>query len=375
MLAGANQNHLIRDYAYHTDMPVQSKLYDSVVLSAMALSGGHHPSAEAVSYMIHHVVLPPELPQEDDRNPGHERNLLEQAVLALQDLQSITKGEYANTVTSAIATIKNLRDCRNDRGDASEAQIERFLTKLTMGETDEALPLEIKVQNAGTLISRCANSVNFEFFELLPANEAAMNPGRLIRIFPGYAAEIPISKMTPELQKSLARTISKMTTQTAPDFQPEVRKNGKMLAENRDTTHPGLVTDFLMTFITALGKSTNVQRISKNTREEVLWNDCFQPWKRSPLWLLLRVALQLHFTRATDSLQPPDQLYKAFMIIFLSRLSDLVSKFSCPHLQGRSRFYTLNSKEQLWSADSRCQNDFSSLFFFYCIVITDETNL
>ena len=286
----------------------------------MAPSSRDHPSVGAISYLINHVVLPPKLPQEDDHDAKHEQHIFHFMIGALQDLHNVVKVDYTEVVKKAITTVENLRDGRDDRGDVSEVQLEALLTKLTNSETIGALPLEIKKQNAGILISRCANNLNFEFFELSPTNEAAMQLGRLVRTFPGHVSKIPVSKMTSDLQKSLAGTIAKMTTQAAPGFQPRVRKGGETLDEDRDTTHPGLVTDFLMNIITAIGDTTNVQRISKNTREETLWNDCLQPWRRSPLWLLLRVSLHLHFVRNSRGLQSSDSLYKAFMIFLLSRL-------------------------------------------------------
>ncbi|KAF2844067.1 hypothetical protein T440DRAFT_523791 [Plenodomus tracheiphilus IPT5] len=81
--------------------------------------------------------------------------------------------------------------------------------------------------------------------------------------------------------RSIAGTIAKMATQSAPGFQPQARKNGKDEDEYRDTTAPGLVTDFLMTVIAVLGETTDVKRITKATREDVLWTQGKQPWRRS----------------------------------------------------------------------------------------------
>ncbi|KAH7388677.1 hypothetical protein BKA66DRAFT_569000 [Pyrenochaeta sp. MPI-SDFR-AT-0127] len=276
--------------------------------------------ARATAYLYHHVVLPPKLPQADDHDVAHEQHLLEFVTYALSDLKNILRDEHHETVTSAIATIEYLRTSRDSHGNVSEAQLLKIFTGFIASETEAVVPLEIKAQNAGILMSRCTNNITFEFFELSPTNEAAMRLGRLTRTFPGYAARIPVSKMSLELQKSLAGTIAKMTTQTAPGFQPQVRKNGRMMDEERDTTHPGLVTDFLMNMISALGETTDVKRIMKNTREETLWSDCLQPWRRSPLWLLVRVSLQLQFARKGTDTRPHDELYKAFMLLMLSRM-------------------------------------------------------
>jgi hypothetical protein len=295
-------------------------------------------SAEAVTYLYHHVVLPPELPQRDDNNAAHERSLFEMVIQALKYLMTIVDKSYINTVTSAMAMIENLRDNRDVHGNVSEVQLETLLSDLVAGNTCNPVPLEIKAQNAGIVISRQKEHLNFEFFELSPINKAALHSTRLIRTFPGHTSRIPVDRMmNTNLRKSLVSTIAKMATQSAPGFQPQAHKNGKDEDENRDTTAPDLVTEFLMTMITVIGEATDVNRITKATREDVLWNDGVLPWRRSPLWLLVRVSLQLWFDRNATKLRLPDSLYKAFMICMVSQLLetvcvDIFRKFNVIHL-------------------------------------------
>jgi hypothetical protein len=282
-------------------------------------------SARAIAYLYHHVVLPPKLPQEDDRDAAHECALFDMVIQALEYLVLMVEESYIDTVKTAIVMIENLRDNRDVYGNVSEVQLETLLCDLTTGNTNGPVPLEIKAQNAGILISHHKEHLNFEYFELSPTNEAAVRSTRLIRTFPGYASRIAVDKMIDRrLRKSIAGTIAKMATQSAPGFQPQARKNGKYEDESRDTTAPGLVTDFLMNITTALGEATDVKGIMKVTREDVLWSDCENPWRRSPLWLLVRVSLQLWFTRNAPDSQSPDNLYKAFMISMLLQLLDSV---------------------------------------------------
>lgn len=105
-------------------------------------------------------------------------------VQALEYLVAIVDGSYTDTVTSAIAMIKNLRDNRDSYGDVSEVQLETLLSSLTADEAHSPAPLEIKAQNACILISRQTGCLNFEFFELAPTNEAALRATRLKRTFP-----------------------------------------------------------------------------------------------------------------------------------------------------------------------------------------------
>lgn len=285
----------------------------------MALSIG------SIVYLYHHVVLPPELPQRDDSDAAHERSLFTMVIQALEYMTDIVEESNIHTVTSAIAMMENLRNSRDTHGNVSEVQLAILLRDLTAGETNGPVPLEIKAQNAGILISRHAEHVMFEFFELSPNNEAAIRSARLTRTFPSYGSRIAVDKMMDlSLQKSISGTITKMVTQSAPGFQPQARKNGKNEDEYRDTTAPGLVTDFLMNVITALGETTDTKCIMKATREDVLWNNAKQPWRRSPLWLLVRVSLQLWFTRNATNSASSDDLYKAFMICMLSQLLDSV---------------------------------------------------
>jgi hypothetical protein len=284
-------------------------------------------SAEATTYLYHHLVLPPKLPQKDDSDPAHERSLFDMVISGLEYLMVIVDKSYVDTVTCAMSMIKNLRDSRDIYGDVSEVQLEHMLSKLVAGDMNGSLPLEVKAQNAGILISRDGGHMNFEFFELSPTNEAATRSTRLLRTFPGYASRIAINKMrNSKLRKSIVNTIAKMATQSATGFQPQARKNGKDEDEDRDTAAPGLVTDLLLTIINAHGEPTGSKRILKATREDVLWNGGLYPWRRSPLWLLIRISLQLWFTRSSINTQSSGKLYKAFMICLIAQLLVSVRK-------------------------------------------------
>jgi hypothetical protein len=301
----------------------------------MAPSDDLPTTTGAATYLIHHVVLPPKLPQQDDYKAAHEQYLIVTVICALRDLRDCVKDQnMKNLVTSAITTITNLDDSRDTDGNVSESLLSKVLHKLAVATSDEQVPLEIKAQNAGLLISRRGDFIDFEPFELSPVNKKAMGTvGRLVRTFPGSASRIPVSIMQDkDFRKSLAYTIAKLTTQTAPGMQPQVRKEGQFHNEDRDTTHPTMVSDWLMNYIAAFGGLTDTVRITKNTREEVLWHDCRHPWRRSPLWLLIRVTLQLLFARASATTQSLHGLYKVFMAQLLLRILQSVSQLKkLPH--------------------------------------------
>lgn len=278
-------------------------------------------SKQAVTYLTHHTVLPPKLPQSDDACASSDSTLLKATISFLQAFQCILQRQEPNAaehVGAVAAMIENLSYSRGSDGNVSETQLAKLLHDLVR-TSSTMIPLEIKAQNAALLISREANDVVFEAFELAPPNNQAMSTkGRLVRSFPSVACRVPVDRLSEQgLIEAWARAIAKMSSQVAPGFQPQVRKAGRGHDEYRDTTHPGMITDYLMTVVAAVGTGMDVvsQGLRKNTREEVLWSNASQPWRRSPLWLLVRVAMQLHFTRlATNS------LYKPFMTFFFSQL-------------------------------------------------------
>jgi hypothetical protein len=116
-------------------------------------------------------------------------------------------------------------------------------------------------------------------------------------------------------QSTVAKTLTKMSHQEAVQAKPTATKAGQTFVECRDTTNPHMLTEFLVSFLEAIGSRVSVPRIWKNTRDEVLWSTGVLPWHRSPLWLLTRVAMQTTFS----GLNPARDYYKEFMVVFMAK--------------------------------------------------------
>lgn len=93
---------------------------------------------------------------------------------------------------------------------------------------------------------------------------------------------------------------------------------------------PRFVTELLMGILRAVGRPLdNVERIYKHTREDVMWKDALKPWRRSPLWLFLRVALQTSLMQIKGEEQSHER-YKFFMLFFMANVLDYALKASLP---------------------------------------------
>lgn len=163
------------------------------------------------------------------------------------------------------------------------------------------------------------DSAIFEMFELCPTNWSVYSTaGRLIRKFPAIAVGIPIHIYAEDdFQDVLAKTLVKMSYQTVDEALPKAKKAKQLHNEERDTINPKIVTELLYGFLRGVGSEVHVSGITKYTREEVLWKQSKLPWRRSAVWLLIRVSLQLALSRAVAV---SGELYKSFIIFFLSRV-------------------------------------------------------
>lgn len=98
-----------------------------------------------------------------------------------------------------------------------------------------------------------------------------------------------------------------------------------------------MVSELFMGVLKGIGSPVLVSSISKNTRDEVLWDQAALPWRRSPMWLLIRVSLQLVVSRSSDG---SHILYKELMVFIMSNVLDMTRELQFPH----DMVYTMTAK-------------------------------
>lgn len=95
----------------------------------------------------------------------------------------------------------------------------------------------------------------------------------------------------------------------------------------KDTTDPQFVTEWLSGILRGIGEPLDTPRIYKRTRDEVLWAEgSLEPWRRSPRWILLRVATQTTLAGSVAN----HIRYKVFMIYFMATVVDLAVQHKYP---------------------------------------------
>ena len=172
--------------------------------------------------------------------------------------------------------------------------------------------MHIRAQNAAIIVRRPAlgtDFIQFEVFEVSPPNTDVMKAeGKLLCSYPGPAIQVPVDIF---MDECFLRELSSFLVQMDVDIldsTPTASKAGSVVHEVRETVHPKYISGLLVGTLRGFGQPAVVDRITKRVGDEVLWDKAFKPWRRSPLWLALRVALQ--------SSMRLDNIYKPFILYF-----------------------------------------------------------
>jgi hypothetical protein len=291
-------------------------------------------SMEDLQRVVDHIFLPPKLPHSADETS--DGALLDATLSALSSLSSqLLPDTDLVSIRHATVLLKNMK-ASMPSGKIEEPVLRKVLLSLTDGQT---VAVKVGAQNAAVLITRHAEELVFEAFELSAQDEHVIaTKGRLVRTFPGLAVATSASLLLDsDFSTMVVNTLSTMCSQQVPDMQPKSYKGGKQQDEERDTTNPAMVTELFMGVLVGIGKYTAVSAISKNTRDEVLWHGARVPWRRSPMWLLIRVALQLVISRSPDGSR---QLYKEVLVFLMGHILNKCEKLSVDML------YVMKSKIQ-----------------------------
>ena len=175
--------------------------------------------------------------------------------------------------------------------------------------------MHVRAQNAAVVVRILIDHVQFEMFEILPkANVVTTATGKLLCSYPGPAVEVSHEVFSDEcFLRELASFLVQMDADVL-DSAPTAVKAGSTVREVRESAHPRYISELLVGILRGFGQPAAVDRITKRIADEVLWNNAYKPWRRSPLWLVIRVALQTSLD---------GNMYKSFMLVFHAHILNL----------------------------------------------------
>jgi hypothetical protein len=161
--------------------------------------------------------------------------------------------------------------------------------------------------------------------------------GKLVCSFPGPAIAIALDTFQNKcFQRELASFLMHMNSDVL-DSAPMTRKAQTNVREIRDAARPVYITQLLTGILRGAGGEDsveNVHRFSKRIMDTVLYCKGLLPWRRSQVWLVLRVALQI--VLFTDN----DREYKSFLAFFAA---DVLSR-ALKHQYERDTLFSMKAK-------------------------------
>ncbi|KAK7056950.1 hypothetical protein VNI00_002668 [Paramarasmius palmivorus] len=305
----------------------------------MAYSSNHY-----LDYIINHVFLPLKLPQKSDESADNYAALCRVIAQCSEQYRERVPDHEKPIWDPIVKMLNTLCALEADDG-LTKGKVWNHILQMNVGDV---IPLLIRKQNAAIILRKLDNRTLFEFFEVSPTNESVMSTiGKLVCTYPGQAIAVPTKIMQDrQFVFELANFLAQMNMDVMQDAIPTTWKAGTKVNEIRDTIHPRYITELLTGILHGLGDSEQVPVVTKRIADDVLWKNTLLPWRRSPIWLVIRVVLSTSLYRLNSS----HTHYKSFMAFTMAQIlrdavragldSDLLS---CMSKKVARRLYKLDT--------------------------------
>ncbi|KAH7333017.1 hypothetical protein B0J17DRAFT_721862 [Rhizoctonia solani] len=268
------------------------------------------PDFAILQHLIYHVFLPPKLPQEEQK----------------ESFQRLVDLEIVHSITEACRQYRAETQA-NSQWDRIELMVKRLssyvqiplekarlATDMKSMNDGDLLALYIKAQNAGLIIRKQLDHTTFEAFEVQAQTKDVMStPGKIVRHFPGPVIQVSNSEANDSKFINMVATIlEQMNREIFDEAFPKTQKAGTNVNESRDSINPNYFIQHFFGILRGIGTAIDPSRVTKRLADEVLWMDAKNPWRRSPIWLIIRVAIQTSFDSASS--------YKHFMVYYHAKI-------------------------------------------------------
>ncbi|KAH8989920.1 hypothetical protein EDB86DRAFT_3235448 [Lactarius hatsudake] len=268
----------------------------------------HDFDSKVLLSVIEHVFLPPKLPQQAPTEEAERGTNMALCHILIQAARAFSRFLSPSQQLSWTHMVKMMESiCWTTNGPLVEAELKGTFSDLTY-----VFAMHVRAQNAAVIIRMLIDHVRFEIFEVSPLTSNVMSTnGKLLCSYPGPAVQISSDIFSNEcFLQEVASFLIQMDVD-ALDTTATVVKAGSTVREVRESPHPRYISELLVGILRGFGQPASVERITKRIGDEVLWKSAYKPWRRSPLWLVIRVALQTSLDR---------DVYKAFILFFHARL-------------------------------------------------------
>ncbi|KAF4435229.1 very large low complexity [Fusarium acutatum] len=242
--------------------------------------------------VFHHVVLPSKLPSRSDAdNSGLAYDLGSRLQCALAKFSNDQDQDAWNVLVSSMKATAFL-----NQGQLISHELLELFRGVASGDKNIWLALFVTQQNSALLIHRndIEETVVFEAFQTnAPVKDVLAAEHCLTWEFPHRSVQVPSNVFNDmSFLRNLSQFLAQASSESFDRFSAKASKGGQSIPETRNSTDPALVIDMLMSLMEGLGSGLQVRSVRKKVRDDVVLGSSEVPWRRSPYWLVLRVALR-----------------------------------------------------------------------------------
>ncbi|CAL8134338.1 unnamed protein product [Orchesella dallaii] len=279
-------------------------------------------NASSLQAILPHVFLPKKLPQEGGKEDDVEATLL-------KSISYFTQKSFLgeNAIPRTRSTMHNWEKLQSQVH--CSLSLDTELAHLRKGYSTV---LYIQEQNCTAIFTKVdeAHMRIMTFRASLPNEEIMSTAGSLQATFPETAEIVPISKLL--LSPTFSRHVEVLTLKDCDLAMPTSRKGGQTFKETRQVSSPCIISEFLVGMLQPISqneynevmkKHTSI-KISKKIRDEINWENCNLPFRRSGLWMSAKVVLQLSLKEELGNEKDARLAYK---IILLQMITHICNKF------------------------------------------------
>ena len=273
-------------------------------------------NSEEIIFLINHIFFPYKLPGSVKENEYEKEPILLNIASSAVDIAS----EFVENNNESFNEIKRMMN------DWTILQKNVFLDgqllskRITNLKKSQALPLYMRQQNA-CIILKCSqeNKLIFSAFQVSASNNQVMsNEADLIGIYPKFS--LFVSNEDILRSNSFANQLADLTQNTT--LFATSNKAGQKLNEIRDVPHPTVVFDWLPIVLVGTDSSIvveNDQKIMKKIRDDVVHENKLYPFRRSGMWMAIKVVLQLRLCELFGEVEGKIT-YKIIIIVVINSL-------------------------------------------------------
>ncbi|KAI6756012.1 hypothetical protein HG530_011748 [Fusarium avenaceum] len=242
--------------------------------------------------VFQHLVLPSKLPSANDAD---NVDLVYDLGCRLQRALAKFGNDQDRDAWDILVSSMEATTILNKDQLISQELLEAFQS-IANDKNDIWLTLFVAEQNSALLVHRneIDETIVFEAFQTAaPVKDVLAAKHSLMWEFPHRSVQVPLNVFEDvSFQRNLSQLLGQASCESFDQFAARASKGGQSVPETRDSTDPALVTELLMSLLEGFGSALAVQSVCKKVRDDVVLGSSEIPWRRSPYWLVLRVALR-----------------------------------------------------------------------------------